>query len=303
LTSNTPYISVVITGRNDDYGQDFLGRLRVFLRHLDWQVRACPDLMELVIVEWNPLPDREPLSQALPATRNISVRYITVDSDTHETIGATMPVLEFAGKNVGIRRARGDFVLATNPDIVFSQAMIDWLSTRPLRTDTVYRTDRYDFVPDGISAINDAEIENYAVKHSFVVHSMEQNASVSLPVNHAGDVSSLPRGQVDLNIMHTNGAGDFILASRETFWTVRGLYESLDRRWHVDSISLYRFHWAGVKQHVVQAPCCIFHQHHQRSAQDMAYDHREILELSRRSGTTAWGLQGQDLEEIIKDPQ
>jgi hypothetical protein len=257
----------------------------------------------LIIVEWNPLIDRAALSQVLPGTQNLTVRYITVDRDTHATLGSTMPVLEFAGKNVGIRRARGDFVLATNPDIVFSQAMIDWLSTRPLRTDTVYRTDRYDFVPDGISAINDADIENFAVKHSFVVHSMEQNASVSLPVNHAGEVSSLPRGQVDFNIMHTNGAGDFILASREAFWTVRGLYESLDRRWHVDSISLYRFHWAGVKQHVVQAPYCIFHQHHRRSAQDMAYDHREILELSRRSGTTAWGLQGQDLEEIIKGSQ
>lgn len=301
--SKAPYLSVVITGRNDDYGQDFLGRLKVFLRHLDWQVRTCPDLMELVIVEWNPLPDREPLSQVLPTTRNISVRYITVDRVTHETMGATMPVLEFAGKNVGIRRARGDFVLATNPDIVFSQAMIDWLATRPLRSDTVYRTDRYDFLPDGISDIADCDIESFAVTHSFVVHTMEGNASVSLPVANADLLSTLPRGRIDASIMHTNGAGDFILASREAFWTVRGLYESVDRRWHVDSISLYRFHHAGVKHQVLQAPCCIFHQHHQRGTQDVPYDHREILQISSQGGSTAWGLQGHSLIEINKEPQ
>jgi len=47
-------------------------------------------------------------------------------------------------KNVGIRRARGEFVLATNIDILFSDALMKRLARRDLRSDTLYRIDRYD---------------------------------------------------------------------------------------------------------------------------------------------------------------
>ena len=35
-------------------------------------------------------------------------------------------------KNVGIRRARGRFMLATNIDIIFSNELVDWLASGPL---------------------------------------------------------------------------------------------------------------------------------------------------------------------------
>jgi hypothetical protein len=51
-------------------------------------------------------------------------------------------------KNVGIRRARGRFVLATNIDIIFSTELIDYLATRRLEAGRLYRVDRHDIQPD-----------------------------------------------------------------------------------------------------------------------------------------------------------
>jgi hypothetical protein len=55
-------------------------------------------------------------------------------------------------KNAGIRRARGQFVLATNLDIVFSPELMQFLASRQLDPRAMYRMDRYDVanrIPDG----------------------------------------------------------------------------------------------------------------------------------------------------------
>ena len=116
----TPYLSVVIVGRNDDYGVNFLDRINTFIRSLDYQVRNYPNLIELVVVEWNPLADRAPLKDVLVKTNNLDIKIITVPAEVHDKIGHPSPVLEYYGKNVGIRRAKGQFVLTTNPDILFT---------------------------------------------------------------------------------------------------------------------------------------------------------------------------------------
>ena len=51
------------------------------------------------------------------------------------------------GKNVGIRRARGRYVLATNVDILFDDATVRYLRDR-LRPGTMLRADRYDVPGD-----------------------------------------------------------------------------------------------------------------------------------------------------------
>ena len=294
-----PYASVVITGRNDDYGQDFLSRINTFVRNLDHQVQAHADLWELIVVEWNPLNDRDGLASVIGHTKNLLVRVITVPADIHAGIGAISPVLEFHGKNVGIRRARGDFVLVANPDILFSQALIDEIACKRLRSDTVYRTDRYDFETKGIQDVAAADLIDFALDRSFMVHAMQGEASVSVPV--AADQRSwtrLPRSRLGPDVWHTNGCGDFMLAARETFFTVRGLHETLEHRWHVDSISLLRFAVAKLHQHVFAAPLCVFHQHHDRREQDVTFQSLDVAALARKKGDTAWGLRDQDLTEI-----
>jgi hypothetical protein len=60
-------------------------------------------------------------------------------------------------KNTGIRRARGEFVLATNLDIVFSPELMRFLADRRLERGAMYRMDRYDVanaIPDSAAGVD-----------------------------------------------------------------------------------------------------------------------------------------------------
>lgn len=68
---SNPYISVVIVGRNDNYGGDFVERLSNFIEHLDYQIKDHPTLLELIIVDWNPLPEHPTIKEILSKTSNL----------------------------------------------------------------------------------------------------------------------------------------------------------------------------------------------------------------------------------------
>ncbi len=107
---------------------------------------------ELILVEWNPPPDRPPLENALqwPGDFGVArVRIVTVPREVHALFpfAAELPLLQMIGKNVGIRRAKGKYVLATNVDILFNDAIIRYMRNA-LRPGIMLRVDRYDVPPD-----------------------------------------------------------------------------------------------------------------------------------------------------------
>lgn len=288
-----PYLSVAITGRNDNYGENFLTRINTFVRSLDRQAKMYPGLMELIITEWNPLPDKKPLSEVLAPTTELPVRIITVPPEIHDTLNASSPVLEYYGKNVGIRRARGEFVLSTNPDILLSDAMIQEFSRRWLRKDCVYRTDRYDYTGTGIEQISDEDLGAFAVSNTFQAHLSTGSVDVTVGTNAV----DLPKSDPAANYLHTNGAGDFILASREAFFTARGLWESTQQKWHMDSYSVIRLVSSSLKQVVLTNPMCAFHMHHARGEADAAWDANLAMKVAPALGNTNWGLGNINLKE------
>ena len=158
------YLSVVMVGRNDNYGGTFQSRLatslRINLHLLNKHTSGAPGFTgEVLFVEWNPLPVG-PSSAALlaeyaaaaarqsshpPVTR---VRVVTIPQVVHNALvrqaGAetSPPVLEILGKNVGVRRARGKFVLTTNPDDVLSASLVASFAKMNLLAVNFYRAAR-----------------------------------------------------------------------------------------------------------------------------------------------------------------
>ncbi|MER3422866.1 MAG: hypothetical protein C4293_06180 [Nitrospiraceae bacterium] len=55
-----------------------------------------------------------------------------------------IPLFQYIAKNVGIRRARGEFVIATNPDLLFSEELMAFLASGNLQEHLLYRIDRTD---------------------------------------------------------------------------------------------------------------------------------------------------------------
>src|SRR3954453_8700966 len=125
MTAHRPYLSVVATARNDDHGGNPLYRMQLFVDGLIAQADRFRVPTELVLVEWNPPADRPRLADVLDwpeGAGHCDVRIIEGPHDLHSPLERSdrLPLFQMIGKNVGIRRARGDLVLATNIDILFS---------------------------------------------------------------------------------------------------------------------------------------------------------------------------------------
>jgi FkbM family methyltransferase len=146
--ADVPYLTVVVTTRNDDHGGDPLRRFQAFLNCFSSQCARFALDCELVVVEWNPPGDRPRLTDVVqwPAAGRCTVRVIEVPAQVHAEFrhADALPLFQMIAKNVGIRRARGEFVLATNMDIVCSDELVEFLAAKRLRRDRLYRADRFD---------------------------------------------------------------------------------------------------------------------------------------------------------------
>jgi hypothetical protein len=153
MADERPYLSVVVTARNDDHGGNLLGRMQAFVNGWIAQAKRSRLASELIFVEWNPPEDRPRLVDALHWPKDLGpcqVRIIPVPPDLHRryTHAEALPLYQMMAKNVGIRRARGQFVLATNVDIIFSDELVDFLAERKLEPGRMYRIDRHDVMAE-----------------------------------------------------------------------------------------------------------------------------------------------------------
>ncbi len=173
-----PYLSIVVTSRNDDHGGDLLRRMQTFLNALVGQTKRHGLPVELLLVEWNRPPEKPPLGMALEWPEDFgpfSARIIQVPLEVHQRYrhADALPLYQMIAKNAGIRRAQGDFILATNIDILFSDELFRFLSGRKLEPGKMYRIDRYDIdsnVP--ADAAVDAQLE-YAKNHLLRINTRE----------------------------------------------------------------------------------------------------------------------------------
>lgn len=173
--SDEPFhLSVVATSRNDNHGKNLLYRMQAFVDGFIEQCKRHDLKAELILVEWNPPGETPSLAQALHIPKDkgpCQIRIIRVPPEVHLKLGhAThIPLFQMIGKNVGIRRALGKFVLATNIDILFSDKIFQFMKHR-LSQGYLYRVDRLD-VPEKLPETNSFdEILSFCSRHFFRVN-------------------------------------------------------------------------------------------------------------------------------------
>jgi hypothetical protein len=238
---SVPYLTVVVTGRNDDFGGDFnarfFGALRFNRRHLcDAGVAH-----EFLFVEWRPLTHKPYLAtvlgDAFPDVPGSTVRSVVVDPAYHDALSLNPKIQfqEFIAKNVGIRRARGRFVLTTNTDIYLGRGALAFLAAQSLTPGVLYRAARHDLKWD-----SDVTAMTWEFLHD------ERNWDV---VNHI----KAP--------WFTNASGDFLLLDRATYHELRGFNEVYrNAKIHMDSNFCVKAHASGVSLVDIGAP--VFHVGH-----------------------------------------
>ncbi len=288
-----PYLSVVASSRNDDHGGDPLIRTQIFINCLAWQCEKERIPTELILVDWNPVKGRPGLSSVLslpPETTYCKAYVVTVPTALHKRLkySEQLPLFQMIAKNVGIRRAKGKFILATNIDIIFSNELFQCLGEQDLDPKKVYRVDRYD-IESGLT--KDAKLEevlDYAWTHPVRSHrryapeqlvvnlyGLEVFKRVCLPekslqgeqggvkvVLENGTWQIRPQPSVAMNYLHTNACGDFTLLSREGWDAIRGYPEFASYSFNIDSVGLLAAHYSGFEEVSLLPPCVCFHIEH-----------------------------------------
>ena len=179
-----PYLSLVVTARNDNHGGNLLGRMQIFVNGWITQARRHNLSSELIIVEWNPPVDSERLRDALEWPDDFGpcdVRFIEVPAELHQRYSnaTALALYQMIAKNVGIRRARGRFILATNIDILFSDELVAFLAEHRLQHGSMYRIDRHDVMCDVPAAVPVEKQLEYCRSHLLRVNVREGTFPVS----------------------------------------------------------------------------------------------------------------------------
>jgi hypothetical protein len=168
------HLSVVATSRNDNHGGYLTQRMQHFVDGFVEQCKRHGLRAELILVEWNPPADRVPLIEELRWPQDLGpceIRIVTVPREMHAQLphGDQLPLFQMIAKNVGVRRARGRFVLATNIDILFSDEAIVFMRDR-LRSGCLYRADRLDVPTEVPTGVSFDEVLRYCREKAFRIH-------------------------------------------------------------------------------------------------------------------------------------
>jgi hypothetical protein len=230
-------ISITYCSRNDNHGGQLVPRIQAAFDALgEYHAQFGLDV-EVIFVEWN--PDHPPrLRDVLKEPRGVPVRWYEVPMDIHRGFPnwQKFALWNHIGTNVGHRRARGDWVLCTTHDIIFSAEMAELLSREPFDEDHFYRATRIDghtsLMPGQSTASRIAQMVKEPVR-----------------VNAHGG-----RG------MFTKACGDFILMSREGYHAIRGYTEWPINGMYFDGLLMYRAHALGMRQAILDPP--VYHIEH-----------------------------------------
>lgn len=237
-----PYLSIVM-GVGGNVTEDLLDRLNVSATETTKLAKQVGLEMELVIVEWN----MEPMDHdnVMPFTK-IPIRIIHA-GHVHATYQNphSLKYFEMPAKNIGIRRAHGEFVLSTNPDDLFTRELFEFFASNSLRHGFFYRANRHD-TKDG---------KVYRVCHATGCHPPGANRA-QIEVSQPGAAPYSP------SMLHFNASGDFLLMAKDDWFNIHGNPER-DYNHTLDGEAVWLAHTHGLQQVVLPHP--VYHPDHQRS--------------------------------------
>lgn len=288
-------LSVVVVGRNDGHGYNLHKRVATSLNSIADPMDAMD---EIIFIDWN-TPDKLPtlidsIYDTLTIKTKAHIRVLRVRTDIHNSLkgSSNKPILEPIARNVGIRRARNDWILSTNTDMVFNtkgKSYTEILNQLKPGLYHLYRFEIPEYIWDQFDRMNpQATIEK--IDSIFGNSSLTKKISTE-PVEGYGN-------------FFPDAVGDFQLASKNLWQSVNGFPEEMLQGWHVDSrLSIAIEKMNKINSKILSSQIMEgFHQNHLR---ELTHFHTTVSMNSieqimlHYDNKLSWGLSDVILEEGI----
>lgn len=335
-------LSVVATSRNDNHGGSLTYRMQHFVDGFIAQCKRHNLKAELILVEWNPPKDRPPLVEALNFPQDkgpCAIRIITVPREVHDKLMCAdqLPLFQMIGKNVGIRRAKGKFIVATNIDILFSDELIKFMRDQ-LEPGHLYRADRFDVPPELPKADSLDETLEFCKEHYFRINGKfgtkirgnrkvidfilwgtqiairicrrlkkltKKNLKGLAKIRVALLVSQMKQALMQLKQalmrfqrLHTNACGDFTLLSYQDWMDLRGYPEWEIFSFHIDSVLLFQAQQHHIKEIDLPKQFSLYHIEHGKGS-GYTPEGADVL-FKRLEEKKIPYLRNEDFDEIVR---
>lgn len=230
--------SAVIVSRNDNYGGNLKERAATCLNSM------CRIFDEVIYVDWNS-PEHSLIEEIRPQLVNLGkLKHIVVTPQQARELvpdPEAQDCCEVMGRNIGIRRAHGEYIVSTNIDII------------PMTLD-VSRVTEYQFL---VAARRDVPdwYDIYQEKgQDGLIHLLATEGQVQYPRKpDATDSQSI-----------VVCCGDFQLAHRSVWEEIRGFEETMVRRAFADTNVIIKARGAGFNIGKLDYDC--FHLDHYDSS-------------------------------------
>lgn len=245
-------LSIVTVTRNDDHVERMDERTQAFIDAIYWLAEKYRRRVELIIVEWNPPAPKPLLAEAFrfPGEHPwVSTSIVTVPAALHDNyqLADQLPLYQMIGKNVGIRRARGDYILATNIDVLLSESLFELITGPTLQPGRIYRGNRWD-VDRAILDLDNAEqmldrarALTFQINYPHATVGRDDAPPPEIPMADYLGYRLLPP-------LHTMACGDFQLLHRDDWARLRGYCELDTFSFHLDSLFALTCHYAGIEE-------------------------------------------------------
>ena len=160
--------------------------------------------------------------------------------------------------NSGIRRARGQFILPGNIDLLYSSELMEYLASKHLDENKRYRIDRCD-VDRNVAVYKTLE-EQLEYCRNNIIKVQRHN-----PETKSRFRRKLPK-------LHTMACGDFQLLSKKWWHKLHGYSEADIISAYADTILSYASYAAGVREVVLKDPMRLYHIDHENTFNERKFE-------------------------------
>ena len=285
-------LSAVVVTRNDNYGGDLNDRATYCLNSL------IDTFDEVILIDWNS-PNSRPLLWDID--KNIKFRgnlkHIVITPEVASMLTNEDPhaqvCCETLGRNIGIRRATGDYIVSTNIDVIAPRRdQLEKTINNDLNTNTFYTISRRHIEWKDIEEFHGGERKygDWEKLRNHLIENSEERKYEEKVVD--GDDYSI-----------VNCCGDFQLAHRDIWDEIRGFEEELIYVLYSDTNVQKKAVKHGFELKAIYSPA-LFHIYHgkggggfldgiNRKTND---PYRAIMGQEKTENADTWGFEPVEME-------